>query len=232
MSQDQIPEALQAVTDQPIVEARFFLSEMAWSPYNQSQDWGTAKMVKIVMNAAKHGTFGKASPNGQLTMQIANPGAGTLFKLKGTDNSAGTFPIIVTNLAGTQGFVMDNSMKSYFGGLKTTIDATGAVVINGANTSGGTFPFTVYNSSSALLLGVGNDGTTHFAGNSSNVDGGGSFNGVQFAFVSGGPTITTGNGAPSATQPNGSIYLRKDGAANTRLYVSEGGGAWSAILSS
>ena len=164
--------------------------------------------------------------------QIANPGAGTLFKLKGTDNSAGTFPIIVTNLAGTQGFVMDNSMKSYFGGLKTTIDATGAVVINGANTSGGTFPFTVYNSSSALLLGVGNDGTTHFAGNSSNVDGGGSFNGVQFACVSGGPTTTTGNGAPSATQPNGSIYLRKDGAANTRLYVSEGGGAWSAILSS
>ena len=28
-----------------------------------------------------------------------------------------------------------------------------------------------------------------------------------------------GSGAPSATQPNGSLWLRTDGAANTRLYV-------------
>lgn len=46
------------------------------------------------------------------------------------------------------------------------------------------------------------------------------------------PTIRSGAGAPSATEPNGSIYLRTDGAANTRLYVSEGGGVWAAVSSS
>jgi hypothetical protein len=45
-------------------------------------------------------------------------------------------------------------------------------------------------------------------------------------------TITSGAGAPSSTQPNGSLYLRTDGGASTRLYVSEGGGTWSAIASS
>jgi len=50
--------------------------------------------------------------------------------------------------------------------------------------------------------------------------------------ASGGPTITSGAGAPSSTQPNGSLYLRTNGAASTRLYVSEGGGTWSAIASS
>lgn len=49
--------------------------------------------------------------------------------------------------------------------------------------------------------------------------------------TSAGPTITSGSGAPSGTQPNGSIYLRTDGAANTRFYVSEGGGTWAAIAS-
>lgn len=46
------------------------------------------------------------------------------------------------------------------------------------------------------------------------------------------PVILSGAGAPSATYPNGSLWLRTDGAANTRLYVSEGGGTWAAIASS
>lgn len=40
----------------------------------------------------------------------------------------------------------------------------------------------------------------------------------------GGPTITTGSGAPSAGEPNGSIYLRDDGTG-PNLYVRENG-AW------
>lgn len=35
----------------------------------------------------------------------------------------------------------------------------------------------------------------------------------------GGPTITSGSGAPSASEPNGSIYLRTDGSTSTTLYV-------------
>ena len=45
------------------------------------------------------------------------------------------------------------------------------------------------------------------------------------------PTVTSGSGAPGATEPNGSIYLRTDGGASTRLYVSAGGGTWAPIAS-
>ena len=43
-----------------------------------------------------------------------------------------------------------------------------------------------------------------------------------------GVTITTGNGAPASTPGDGSIYLRKDGAAATTLYV-RAAGAWTAL---
>jgi hypothetical protein len=43
------------------------------------------------------------------------------------------------------------------------------------------------------------------------------------------PTIRTGTGVASGTQPSGSIFIRTDGAAGARLYVSQGGGTWIAI---
>jgi hypothetical protein len=49
--------------------------------------------------------------------------------------------------------------------------------------------------------------------------------------ATGKPSITSGTGAPVATEPNGSLYLRTDGAANTRLYISEGGGVWAPVTS-
>jgi hypothetical protein len=45
---------------------------------------------------------------------------------------------------------------------------------------------------------------------------------------SGGPTITTGTGAPSHSAPNGSTYHRTDGTASTTLYV-RAAGAWTAL---
>ena len=44
-------------------------------------------------------------------------------------------------------------------------------------------------------------------------------------------TITSGLGAPSAIQPNGSLYMRQDGSTNTRLYISNGS-TWVAVSSS
>lgn len=44
----------------------------------------------------------------------------------------------------------------------------------------------------------------------------------------GGPTITTGAGAPSHTAPDGSVHLRTDGTASTTLYV-RAAGSWSAL---
>lgn len=42
------------------------------------------------------------------------------------------------------------------------------------------------------------------------------------------PLITSGTGAPSAADPDGSIYLRRDGASATTVYVRVGG-AWTAV---
>ena len=44
-----------------------------------------------------------------------------------------------------------------------------------------------------------------------------------------GPNIRAGTGAASGTQPSGSIWIRTDGAAGSRIYVSAGGGTWAAI---
>tara|TARA_R110000824_G_C14929815_1_gene648601 strand:+ start:289 stop:525 length:237 start_codon:yes stop_codon:yes gene_type:complete len=44
------------------------------------------------------------------------------------------------------------------------------------------------------------------------------------------PTITSGAGAPSATEPNGSLYLRNDGGtADLAIYVRQGA-AWIVML--
>jgi hypothetical protein len=80
LTQDDIPTALASCTDKVIVEARFLLVEVASVPSWNASDYNTAKAVRIKMNAAKHGTFGKASPQGELTMLIGNPGAFTVFE--------------------------------------------------------------------------------------------------------------------------------------------------------
>ena len=91
MSQDDIPLALAGCTDKPIVEARFHLTEVS-----AVQAWGetgypTTKMVKITMNAAKSGLFGKASPGGQLWITIANPGASHVFEEAFEDAAVGFY---------------------------------------------------------------------------------------------------------------------------------------------
>lgn len=46
-----------------------------------------------------------------------------------------------------------------------------------------------------------------------------------------GPTLTTGNGAPSGSnvQPNGSLYINHTGTTGTRWYISAGSGTWAAV---
>lgn len=43
------------------------------------------------------------------------------------------------------------------------------------------------------------------------------------------PSITTGAGAPSAAEPNGSLYLRNDGTTTTTLY-SRVSAAWGSLV--
>jgi hypothetical protein len=77
------------------------------------------------------------------------------------------------------------------------------------------------------------DGTTTTGGVAADVD----VNPSAAAEVTGsiafgttaGPTITSGTGVASGTQPSGSIFIRTDGAAGARIYVSQGAGSWIAI---
>lgn len=46
--------------------------------------------------------------------------------------------------------------------------------------------------------------------------------------ISTSPTVTSGSGAPSASEPNGSLYLRTGGAAATTMYLRVSG-AWVAV---
>lgn len=44
-----------------------------------------------------------------------------------------------------------------------------------------------------------------------------------------GPTWTAGAGAPSTTQPLGSLWSRTDGTVGATLYVSRGAGVWNPV---
>ena len=55
------------------------------------------------------------------------------------------------------------------------------------------------------------------------------FPGASIAIGASGPNIKAGTGAATGTQPAGSLWLRTDGAAGTRIYVSQGAGSWLAI---
>jgi hypothetical protein len=43
------------------------------------------------------------------------------------------------------------------------------------------------------------------------------------------PTVTSGSGAPSATEANGSVYMRTDGANGDDSLYMRIGGAWVAM---
>lgn len=44
-----------------------------------------------------------------------------------------------------------------------------------------------------------------------------------------GPTVRSGTGAATGTQPKGSLWTRTDGAVGSTLYVSQGAGTWNAV---
>ena len=47
--------------------------------------------------------------------------------------------------------------------------------------------------------------------------------------TTGGPTVSTGTGAPTAVEPIASLYMRQDGIGGATLYISQGGGLWNAV---
>jgi len=51
----------------------------------------------------------------------------------------------------------------------------------------------------------------------------------SFSFGAGLPNWSVGPGAPSSSQPAGSLYARTDGTPGSLLYASAGGGTWVAV---
>jgi hypothetical protein len=52
---------------------------------------------------------------------------------------------------------------------------------------------------------------------------------TTLSITTGGPTIRAGTGAATGTQPAGSLWMRTDGSAGARLYVSAGAGTWTPV---
>ena len=75
-----IPSAISETTDKPIVEARFHLVECKTHSVYGETGYGSSKAVTVVLQAAKSGIFGKASPNGRIELMIANPAAYQVFQ--------------------------------------------------------------------------------------------------------------------------------------------------------
>lgn len=61
------------------------------------------------------------------------------------------------------------------------------------------------------------------------VDGAGITTAASYVIGSSGPTITSGSGVPSSTQPDGSLYIRRSTTTGNRIYVTSGGGTWAAV---
>lgn len=116
-------------------------------------------------------------------------------------------------------------------GLTTTGVGARSQGVNAQLTSwyGTAAPYTA----SATMINVDSSGNVHLGAQSAGVI----IDSVPFTTVgavgmtlgNNGPTIRSGAGAATGTQPAGSLWLRTDGSAGARLYVSAGAGTWAAV---
>lgn len=131
------------------------------------------------------------------------------------------------NFASTDGTLLQ--IVNNAGGTPTT---TWASLQAGTGTAFITATGSATNKSLSINSSGAGSGIGFQAGNTVFIDINGNTNVASLIVGAGAsPTITSGAGAPGSTQPNGSLYLRTNGGASTRLYVSEGGGTWAPITS-
>ena len=115
---------------------------------------------------------------------------------------------------------LSNTTKAVRGAFATTFEANAAKVA--ADVAAG-----------VAADGNRQDGTTSTGGAAVDVDVNpattASITGSMVIGTAAGPVISSGTGVASGTQPSGSIFIRTDGAAGARIYVSQGAGSWIAI---
>lgn len=136
-------------------------------------------------------------------------------------NGAVTAPTLVaTTGAGVTGLISGTQWQQQ--GAWTAWNYAGAGMTNFINSHGtGAGGFSFYNVASSLSATPTLLATLDASGDLT-------ASGV-LTIGTGAATVNSGTGAPTATRPVGSLYMRTDGTAGARLYVSAGGGTWAAV---
>ena len=138
-------------------------------------------------------------------------------------------PITVTRATGNVGFSQGINLGSTTAGSSTDLSKHIAVwgTTIGFNATAGAFNY-VGGASTTHSIQVGGNAIFNVGANGAVVVGTG-----YLAFGSGasGANIRSGAGAATGTQPSGSLWLRTDGSAGARLYVSQGAGTWVPVAS-
>jgi hypothetical protein len=128
-------------------------------------------------------------------------------------NTTGTFNTAFGLNAGNNATTLNNSiMIGYNTQPLNNAGDTNEIVIGYSTTGLGSNTTNIGNSSTTLTQVYGNmtiTGTRHTFGN--------------------GVTWVTGSGAPTLTLSSSSIYSRSDGTIGTHMYISNGGGSWTAV---
>ena len=103
-------------------------------------------------------------PKAGVSINPPGVGAGSPLSIAGFDNAAGSFPVSVRNLAGTNLLSVSNSGAATFGSAAVNVSINPAgtggagVLVKGADNAAGTFPLSVKNLANANLLSVSNAG--------------------------------------------------------------------------
>lgn len=184
-------------------------------------------------------------PSNMAYGHVISAGAGTLdygILVQSGGVQSATF---IGSIAGTTLTVSGINTGGQIGqGMLITGVGVAANTVITSTTTGGNGSYTVNNSqtvaSTAMTANYQASWTNFFQGKqngvtmvtldgSGNVTASGQVSGASLAV--GGPTIRSGTGAATGTQPAGSLWIRTDAgaAAGSRLYVSQGAGTWNAI---
>lgn len=211
-----LSQALIGVTPAPIVQTRnpttsdFAEIGQAW--INKSTA-GYYVLAKISANSATWASGATSATSFTTTGAIT---AGTTLEAT-TSLAVGTTAVIGTGLTVSAGGITSTGTISNTGGiLASTSIAAGTTLAAGTTIVAGT----------TITATLGNITATNgdFVCTAAT---------KGFRFGTTGPKLVSGSGAPSAvTAPQGSVYLRTDGTADTILYVNtDGGTTWTALTS-
>jgi hypothetical protein len=155
------------------------------------------------------GTYGFDVTSGQLNY-VAPASAAHVFTL-------GTTGVGYINSTGLNGLPV--GAQSANTGTFTALVATGAVTAGTALLIGPSAANGYIDTTGINYIAIGQSGVAA-----------GAFTTIALNAATTGPTIRAGTGAPSGTAPNGSLWIRTDGAAGAHLYVNQtGGSTWAAV---